>query len=170
MNTVAGLGPFDAPMPAVDRQDALRRSLLCSATRDSQRNLTRVLAGFFLDAFPLDQKHLADVGEVEVRIERRTAPNTARLDAAMLARRDRDEISGIALLEQQPDIAFQRGLVTLDAEMIMRLLRNQVGGQCALGQQGIARDVLACDVTALKQQDRHADLVSALMLITTGYG
>ena len=131
MNTVAGLGPFDAPMPAVDRQDALRRGLLHRATRDSQRNLTRMLAGFFLDAFPLNQKDLADVGEVEVRIERRTAPNAARLDATMLARRDRDEISGIALLEQQPDIAFQRGLITLlasiqrlllDREMIVRLL------------------------------------------------
>ena len=70
----------------------------------------------------------------------------------------------------------------LDRKMIVRLLRNQVGSQCALGQQGIARDVLACDVTALKQRDRHADgaglrgglgpgpLVGALVLITTGYG
>ncbi len=157
-------------MPAVDRQDALRRSLLCSATRDSQRNLTRVLAGFFLDAFPLDQEHLADVREVEVGIERRTAPNAARLDAPMLARRDRDEISGIALLEQQPDIAFQRGLVALDAEMIMRLLRNQVGGQCALGQQGIADDVLARDVTGFKQWDRHPYFVGAFEIITARYG
>ena len=176
MNAVAGLGPFDAPMPAVDRQDALRRSLLHRATRDSQSNLTRMLAGFFLDGFPLDQEHLANVGKVDVRIERRTAPNAARLDAPMFARRDLDEIRGIALLEQQPDIAFQRGLVTLDAEMIMRLLLNQVGGQCALGQQGITRDVFTRDVTALKQRDRHADgaglgpLVGALVLITTGYG
>ena len=66
--------------------------------------------------------------------------------------------------------------------MIMRLLLNQVGGECALGQQGIARDVFTRDVTALEQRDRHADgaglrgglgpgpLVSALMLITTDYG
>ena len=69
-----------------------------------------MLAGFFLDRFTLDQEHLANVREVDVRIERRTAPNAARLDAPMLARRDLDEIRGIALLEQQPDIAFQRGL------------------------------------------------------------
>ena len=58
--------------------------------------------------FPLDQEHLANVREVEVGIERRTAPNAPRLDATMVARRDLDEISGIALLEQQPGIAFQR--------------------------------------------------------------
>ena len=87
-------------MPAVDRQDPLRRGLLHRATRDSQSNLTRMLAGFFLDGFPLDQKHLADVGKVEVGIERRTAPNSARLNAPMPARRDLDEIRGIALLEQ----------------------------------------------------------------------
>ena len=131
MNTEAGLGPFDAPMPAVDRQDPLRRGLLHRATRDSQCNLTRMLAGFFLDGFTLDQEHLANVREVDVGIERRTAPNAARLDAPMLARRDLDKIRGTALLEQQPDIAFQRGLVTLlasiqrlllDREMIVRLL------------------------------------------------
>ena len=127
-------------MPAVDCQDALRRSLLHRATRDSQRNLTRMLACFFLDGFTLDQEHLADMGKVEVGIERRTAPNVAsiqrlllaaRLDATMVARRDLDKIRGIALLEQQSDIAFQRGRVTLlasrqrlllDREMIVRLL------------------------------------------------
>ena len=80
------------------------------------------------------------MGKVEVGIERRTAPNVAsiqrlllaaRLDATMVARRDLDKIRGIALVEQQPDIAFQRGLITLlasiqrlllDREMIVRLL------------------------------------------------
>jgi len=32
----------------------------------------------------------------------------------MVGRCDLDEIRGIALLDQQPDIAFQRWLVTLD--------------------------------------------------------
>ena len=80
-----------------------------AATRDPRRDLTRELAGFFLDGFTLDQKHLADMGKVEVGIERRTAPNVAsiqrlllaaRLDAAIVGRCDLDEISGIALLEQ----------------------------------------------------------------------
>ena len=94
----------------------------------------------------------------------------------MVGRCDLDEIRGIALLEQHPDIAFQRGLVTLDSEMIVRLLLDQISGQRALGQQGIARDVLAGDVTGFKQRDCRANgaglgpLVSALMLITTGYG
>ena len=70
---------------------------------------------FFSDGFTLDQEHLANVREVDVPIERRTAPNVAsiqrlllaaRLDATMVARRDLDKIRGIALVEQQPDIAF----------------------------------------------------------------
>ena len=111
-----------------------------AATRDPQRDLTRELACFFLDGFTLDQEHRANVREVDVRIERRTAPNVAsiqrlllaaRLDATMVARRDLDKIRGIALVEQQSDIAFQRGLITLlasrqrlllDREMIVRLL------------------------------------------------
>ncbi len=133
-----------------------------------------MLAGFFLAGFPLDQEHLANVREVEVgierRIERRTAPNAARLDAAMVGRCDLDDISGIALLEQPPDIAFQRGRVTRYREMIVRRLLDEVEGPCAWGQQGIARDVLSRDVTGFKQRDRLANLLSALMLITTGYG
>ena len=110
--------------------------------------LTAVRAGLFVDGFALDHKDLPDMGEVEIGIERRAAPNTPRLDAAMIRRRDLDEIGGAARLEQQDDIAFQRRLVALDSEMIVRLLLDQVGGHCALGQQGIARDVLACDVAA----------------------
>jgi hypothetical protein len=81
--------------------------------------------------------------------------------------RDLDEIRGIALVEQQPDITFQRWLVTLYSEMIVRLLLDQIGGQRALSQQGIARDVLTSDVTGFKQRDSHADFVRALVLITT---
>ena len=56
-------------------------------------------------------------GEVETGIERRAAPNTPRLDAAMIRRRDLGEIGGAARLEQQGDIAFQRRPVTLDSAL-----------------------------------------------------
>ena len=75
---------FDDPVPAVDSQDPLRRGLVRGATRDPQRDLTRMLAGLFLDGFTLDQKDLPDVGEVEVRIERRTALDASRFDAAVI--------------------------------------------------------------------------------------
>jgi len=49
-------------------------------------------------------------------------------------------------------------------------LFDDIGGQGALSQQGIARDVLAGEGTALKQRDRHADFVGALLLLTARYG
>ena len=125
------------------------------------------------------------MGEVEVAIGRRAAPNAPLLDTAMIRRRmcfqllhqDLDEISGAALLEQQCDISFQRRLVALDGEInalstlapIVRLLLDQIGGEFAmcfqllhqLGQQGIDADVLACDVDGFKQRNRHADFECA---------
>lgn len=97
-----------------------------------------MLAGFFLERFTLDQEHLTDAGKVEVRIERRTAPNAPRLNATVFGRRELDEIKGSTLLEQQGNIAFQRGLIAFDGEVIVRLLCDQIGGQHALGQQRIA--------------------------------
>ena len=110
------MNAFDAPMPAIDGQYALRRGLLRYAARDPQCDLTAVRAGLFFDGFALDQKDLPDMGEGEVVIERRTAPNAPRLDAAMIRRRDLDEVSGAARLEQQGDIAFQRRLIAFNVK------------------------------------------------------
>ena len=93
---------FDAPMAAIDREDALRRRLLRCPTRDPQRDITRVHAGFLVDGFALDQKDLTDMGEVAGRIERCTTLNAPRLPATMLGRHDLDEIRDAARLEQPP--------------------------------------------------------------------
>ena len=110
--------PVDAPMSSVDGQYAFRRSLLRCAARDPQCNLTALRAGLFVDGFALDQKDLTDLREVEGGIERRAAPNAPRLDAAMIGRRNLDEIRFASRLEQQHDIELQRRLVALDSEMI----------------------------------------------------
>lgn len=47
----------------------------------------------FLEGFVLDQKHLTDVGEVEIGIERRLAPNPPCLDTAVVGRCDLDEMN-----------------------------------------------------------------------------
>ena len=52
----------------------------------------------------------------------------------------------------------------------MPLTFDDIAGQWALGQQGIARNILTGDVTALKQRDRHADFVGTLEFITARYG
>ncbi len=80
------------------------------------------------------------------------------------------EVCCAALLEQQGDIALQIRLVSLGGKVIMRLSIDDIACQCALGQQGIARDVLAGDVTALKRGDRHTDFVGTLLFIAALYG
>lgn len=85
-----------------------------------------------------DPKDLPDAGDVKAAIERLTAPNAPRLDAAMIGRRDLEENSVAARLEQQGDCAFQPRLVALDREMIVRLPRHPITGYCSSGQQSVA--------------------------------
>lgn len=125
---------------------------------------------FFIEGFTLDQKDLTDMGEVEVRIERRTAPHAPRFNASVIGRCDLDKVGGAALLGQPRDIAMQRRLVALGGEVIRGLSFDDIGCQCALGQQGIARDILAGEVTVFQQGDRHADLIGALECLTARYG
>lgn len=160
---------LDTPVPSVGGQYALRRGFLRRATGNPQCDLTRVLTGFFLDDFPLDQKDLSDVGEGDVGIECGAAPNAPRLYATVIGRCDLDEVWFLALLKQQSDITFQRWLVTLYGEMVVRLLLDQIGSQRALGQQSIRRDVLAGQVAGFEQGDRHADFVGPLLLVTSCY-
>ena len=163
------INAFDAPMPAVDGQYALRRGLLRGATCDPQSEIMGVLAGFFVEGFAFDPNGLADVEEVEISVERSAAPNAPRHDRPMIGRRDLDEIRSTAGFEQQGDIAFQIGLVGLDREMIVRLLLDHIGGDRVLRQQRVAGDVAAGDVAGFKQRNRHADFVGALLFITIRY-
>jgi hypothetical protein len=95
------MNAFDAPMPAVDSQYTFGRGLLGCAARDPQCGFKAGLAGFFVDRFPLDAKDLTDVGEVQVVIEGRAAPDAPRLDAAMIEGGDFDEIRRAAGLERR---------------------------------------------------------------------
>ena len=161
---------FDPPVAAVDGQHPWRRGLVRRATGDSQRDLTRALPGLLREGFTLDQKDLPDVREIEVRLQRRTAPDAPRLHAPVIGRGNLDEVGGAARLEQERDLALQAGLVPLDGEILVRVSFDDVAGECALGQPGIARDVLAGEGTALQQRDRQADFVGALLLLTPRYG
>ena len=67
-------------------------------------------------------------------------------------------------------LRVRNGVATIGGEMIVRLLGDDIGGQCALRQQGIAGDVPARDVTAFQQGDRHTDFVGALLLRAVRYG
>ena len=102
-------------------------------------------------------------------VEFGATPNAPGFDAAMIGRGDLDKVGLSAGLELERDIAFQRRLVAFDREMIVRSPLDRIARDRALGQQGIAGDVLAGDVAGLKQGNGHADFVRALVLLAAGY-
>jgi hypothetical protein len=60
---------LDGPVAAIDGQHLLGGSLLGAAARDAQNGLASAFARLLDEGFALDQKDLADVGEVEIGIE-----------------------------------------------------------------------------------------------------
>ena len=70
-----------------------------------------------------------------------------------------------APLQQQADAVVQRGLVALDAEVVVRPACDHVLGQIALGQQRIGGDVKAGDVDGVEHRRSRLDLIGALDLI-----
>ena len=72
--------------------------------------------------------------------------------------------AGDGLVESEPDIAQQGRLVALDGEQVGRAAIEQIGGQRALGEQGVGGDSAARDVGhRIEQGDDGADLVGALL-------
>ena len=74
-------------------------------------------------------------------------------------------VGAAAPLEQQADAVLQRGLVALDAEVVVRPACDQVIGQVALCQQRIGGDIEAGDVDRVKPRRGRLDLIGALDLI-----
>ena len=108
--------------------------------------------------------------EADVCIERRATPNSSRLNATVIRRRNFGKVRGTTCLEQQGNIAFQRGLIAFGREVIVCLMLDDIGCQCALGQQSVTRDVATDEVTGVKQRNRHTNFIGALLLITALYG
>ena len=125
--------------------------------------------GFLVDTIALDQKYLADVGEIQIVIKFRTAPDAPCFNAAVLGRCDFHVIGSTAVLEHQSDIVFKRRLIAFYGEMIVCVLLDNVGGYRTLSQEGVAGDHLSGDIAGFQQRNRHADFVRALLLITALY-
>lgn len=80
------------------------------------------------------------------------------------------EIGSAAALEDQADILAQGRLVVFDGEDVVGVVLDQVGGELALGQQGVGGEGLAGDVEGFQQWDDHLDLVGLIDLLATAYG
>ena len=57
-------------------------------------------SGFFVKGLSLDQEHLPDMREIEVFIQRRTAPDAAGFNPVVVRRCDLDEIRFFSILEK----------------------------------------------------------------------
>ena len=129
-----------------------------------------VFAGFLDDGFALDDKALPDVGEVEIVVQRRCAPDAPHLDAPVGEGLLFGEIGRAVLFEMQANIVHETWLIVFGREVIVRPTPDDVGGQCALGQQRVASDVAPGDITSSQQRHGHADFVGLLVLIAACYG
>ena len=118
----------------------------------------------------LDGEDLTDAGKVEVVVEAGRGPNRALLDAAMGQGGRLAEVGRSAVFEDQPDGVMKRGLIVLGHEDIMGLAFNGIGGQLALGQQGIGGEGLAGDVEGVEDGDGHPALVGLFDRIALAYG
>jgi hypothetical protein len=67
----------------------------------------------------------------------------------------------------QADVGGECGLVVLGDEHVVRIARDQILGECALGEQGVGGDGLAGDVDGLEHRDGHPDLVGTFQLVAT---
>lgn len=137
-------------MSAIDIEQALGRCLLWRAARDAENRFAATFSGFLFSHLTLDQEDLTDVGKVEIIVEGRARPDAPCLDAPVCKRCRLGELGRTAPFEQLCDVAFERGLIAFDREVVVRLTRDEVLSQRALCQKRIGRDVPARNIAARK--------------------
>ena len=140
----------------------------CGVRLVTPGGLAVALGGLDLDGLAPDGEDLSDAGEVEVVVERAGDPDGAALAAPVLGFGALvGEVRctlGDVLVEGEPDIVEHVRLVALDGEQVVCAAPEEIGGQRALGEQGIGGDGVPCDVGhRLEQGEDGADLVCALL-------
>ena len=162
------VGGLDGPVPAIEGEQALRGCALWGQAGDAVDGLAVSLGGVDLDGLAPYGEDLSDAGEVEVVVECAGDPDGAALAAPVLGFGALvGEVRctlGDVLVEGEPDIVEHVRLVALDGEQIVGAAPEEIGGQRALGEQGIGGDGVPCDVGhRLEQGEDGADLVGALL-------
>ena len=110
--------------------------------------------------FAFHDERLAGVGKVEVPVEPGGGPDVSGLDAPLVGQWDLDEIRFLPLLEAPGDVLKESGLIAFPGEVIVRLpFLNPILGQVALGEQGIGREGLACEIDGVEPGDGGLDLM-----------
>jgi hypothetical protein len=142
---------LNGPMVAIEGEDALGVGGVGAVAGDAVGELGGDFAALFVDDMTLDEESLADEREIEVVVERGRGPDRAGLKPAMSQRRRFAEVGLAALLEGELEVGEQRWLIGFDREQVMGLaILDDMGGELALGQQGIGGEGFACDVERLE--------------------
>lgn len=156
---------LDAPVVAVEGQQAGGAGAERGVVGDAIDDLGGSLAGLLLDGVPFDGEDLSDVGKVEIVVQRGGGPDGAAFDAAMLQGGWLAAVRRTARGEVQADIRAERRLIVLRDEQVMGVAFDQVGGELALGQQGVGGDGLAGEVNRFEDRDGHPDLIGAFQFV-----
>ena len=156
---------LDAPVVAVEGQQAGGAGAERGVVGDAIDDLGGGLAGLLLDRVPFDGEDLSDVGKVEIVVQRGGGPDGAAFDAAMLQGGWLAAVRRTARGEVQADIRAERRLIVLRDEQVMGVAFDQVGGELALGQQGVGGDGLAGEVNRFEDRDGHPDLIGAFQFV-----
>jgi hypothetical protein len=153
---------FDTPVAPVGGKDALRVGLLRGSTRDAIGDFAGGLAVFFINGLPLDDKCLSDVRKVEIAVEFGCGPDFADFDAAMVRRVAIGKVRFLPVFKVQGDVLEKSGLVVFYGKVVMReAFFDQVGGDFALGQEGIGGNVFTLNIDGIQQRDGGFDFVGA---------
>jgi len=162
---------FDAPVAAIGGKNLLGVGLLRLSAGEAIGDFMAVLTAFLVCGLPFDDKSLSNVRKVQVVVEFGCGPDFADFDSSVVGGRIINKVGFHPVFEVQLDVLKKTWLVCFDGEVIMRLaLADQVVGNLALGQQGVAGNFFAFDIDGIQQGDGRLDLVGTLDLVTAFYG
>ena len=128
---------MDRPVATVEGQYTGGIGGVARMTGNPVDGLGRGLAGLLLDGVALDDEGVADTGKIEVVVEAGGRPDRALFDAAMGQGGRLAEVGLTATREEQADIRVECRLVVFDGEDVVGIVRNEVVGERALGQEGV---------------------------------
>ena len=150
---------FDDPMTAVDLQQALGVGLIAGAAGDAVGEFPRAFAALLVDSLAFDHVGLADMGKLQIAIQRGGGPNSSRLDSALFAGRGFDEIRGLPSAEVKRDVLLELGLVAFDGEVVVGptpTLDNNSEMIQGLGERGVLL-WLVDDLTSRKSHQSKSE-------------
>jgi hypothetical protein len=110
---------LDSPVAAIDLKESLCVGLVGRSAGNSMDEFIGIFAGFLINTVTFDDKGLSDVRKVQVVIELGGGPDFSRFNASMVRRIKKDVVWFLAILEEERDVLKDRGLVSLDGEVIV---------------------------------------------------